>query len=163
MVGMELTYSPEAEAYREEVRSWLRENLPQGWFEPGFEMTPEQRKAFNESWPAKLYGGGWICATWPKEYGGRGASQIEQGIFAEESARARAPEGLNIIGRNLVGPTLMRHGSEAQRRRFLPNLHTQRFWLEGEKRWVSLRVSTNALRTIEKNGAYRTLKKAGLI
>ena len=53
--------------------------------------------------------------------------------------------------RPMVGNTVS-HANNRKRRRFLPNLHTQRFWLEGEKRWVSLRITTNALRTIEKKG-----------
>ena len=59
---MELTYPPEAEEFRSEIRAWLEANLPQGWFEPGFEMTPAARTTFNEEWPRRLYEGGWICA-----------------------------------------------------------------------------------------------------
>ena len=64
-----LTYTPEAEARRAEVRQWLKDNLPPRWFEEGYEMSPEERKKFNETWAEKLFDGGWICATWPKEYG----------------------------------------------------------------------------------------------
>ena len=129
MVDMELTYSPEAEAFREEVRSWLRDNLPQGWFEPGFEMTPEQRKAFNESWPAKLYGGGWICATWPKEYGGKGLSVMQGVVLSEEFAAAKAPMRADFFGDTLVGPTILQWGTEEQKKEFLPKI------LRGETRW----------------------------
>ena len=69
---MDLTYPPDAEDVPHRDPGWLEENLPAGWFDADFEMTPEERAAFNEAWPAKLYGGGWICATWPKEYGGKG-------------------------------------------------------------------------------------------
>ncbi|MFZ9483439.1 MAG: acyl-CoA dehydrogenase, partial [Ilumatobacteraceae bacterium] len=62
---MHLNYSAEDEAFRSEIKAWLVENLPAGWFDEGFEMSAEDRKAFNEGWPARLYGGGWICATWP--------------------------------------------------------------------------------------------------
>jgi large subunit ribosomal protein L28 len=57
-----------------------------------------------------------------------------------------------ITGKKPVTGNTVSHANNRRRRRFLPNLHTQRFWLEGEKRWVSLRLSANALRTVEKNG-----------
>jgi large subunit ribosomal protein L28 len=57
-----------------------------------------------------------------------------------------------ITGKRPITGNTVSHANNKRRRRFLPNLHTQRFWLEGEKRWVTLRVSTNAMRTIEKNG-----------
>ena len=62
---MDLSYPAEAEEFRVEIRSWLEENLPAGWFDEGFEMSADEKKKFNEEWPAKLYGGGWICASWP--------------------------------------------------------------------------------------------------
>ncbi len=71
-----LTYTPEAEAFRVEVKAWLTENLPKGWFNEGFEMTSDERKKFNLEWPSKLHAGGWICATWPTEYGGKGLNHI---------------------------------------------------------------------------------------
>jgi len=57
-----------------------------------------------------------------------------------------------VTGKSVAVGNRVSHANNKKRRRFLPNLHTQRFWLEGEKRWVSLRISTNALRTIEKKG-----------
>jgi alkylation response protein AidB-like acyl-CoA dehydrogenase len=69
---MDLSYPPEAEAFRAEIRAWLEDHLPDGWFEDGYAMTAEDRKVFNKEWPRTLYEGGWICATWPKEYGGKG-------------------------------------------------------------------------------------------
>ena len=71
---MDLTYPPEAEAFRKEIRAWLEENLPEGWFDEGFEMTRDERRQFNEDWAQKLFEGGWICASWPKEYGGKGSA-----------------------------------------------------------------------------------------
>ena len=88
---MELTYPPEAEAFRGEVRSWLEDNLPDGWFEPGFEQTGEQRAAWLREWNRKLVDGGWLCATWPREYGGRGLTTMEGVVLAEEFNRAGAP------------------------------------------------------------------------
>ncbi len=63
--GMDLSYPPEAEEFRGTVRSWLEENLPDGWGTPAFSMTTEERNAFYEEWNKKLFAGGWICAGWP--------------------------------------------------------------------------------------------------
>ena len=124
-----LTYTPEAEKFRVEVKSWLKENLPKGWFDDGFELTGDQRKKFNESWPQKLFEGGWICATWPKEYGGKGLSILEGVVLAEEFANARAPMRADFFGDTLVGPTLLQWGTEEQKKEFLPKI------LSGQMRW----------------------------
>ncbi len=84
---MDLTYPPEAEAFRTEVRRWLEANLPRGWFDPGFELVGAESEAFNEAWVAALCDGGWICASWPEEYGGRGLSVMQNVVMAEEFAR----------------------------------------------------------------------------
>ena len=67
-----------------------------------------------------------------------------------------------ITGKRPITGNTVSHANNKRRRRFLPNLHTQRFWLEGEKRWVSLRLSTNAMRTIEKNGIEAVLAEMRL-
>jgi alkylation response protein AidB-like acyl-CoA dehydrogenase len=126
---MDLTYPPEAESFRTEIRAWLEENLPAGWFEPGFKLEGDDRKRFNEEWPKKLYAGGWICATWPKEYGGKGLSTMEGVVLAEEFARARAPMRADFFGDTLVGPTILQWGTEEQKQTFLPQI------LRGEVRW----------------------------
>ena len=115
-------YSAEDEAFRQQIRSWLEENLPQGWFEPGFEMSTEERKAFNEAWPTKLFEGGWICATWPKEYGGKGLTTMQGVVLAEEFARAGAPMRGDFFGDTLVGPTLLQWGTEEQKKEFIPGI-----------------------------------------
>jgi alkylation response protein AidB-like acyl-CoA dehydrogenase len=126
---MDLTYPAEAEEFRTEIRAWLEENLPDGWFDEGFEMTPEERTAFNEAWAATLYAGGWICATWPKEYGGKGLSLMEGVVLAEEFARAKAPLRADFFGDTLVGPTILQWGTEAQKKEFLPQI------MQGKVRW----------------------------
>ena len=127
---MDFNDRPEDAAFRDELRRWLRENLPAGWGKTVFEPADEDERAhFRLEWEKKLHAGGWSGIAWPKKYGGRGATLIEQAIFAEEMARASAPEGLNIIGRNLVGTTLLHHGTEAQRQRYLPKI------LSGEEVW----------------------------
>ncbi len=119
---MDLTYPPEAEAFRAEIRAWLKENLPPGWGEPGFTMTAEERQAFNARWVRTLFDGGWICASWPKEYGGRGLSLIEQVVLNEEFARAKAPLRADFFGDTLVGPTILQWGTEEQKREFIPKI-----------------------------------------
>jgi alkylation response protein AidB-like acyl-CoA dehydrogenase len=126
---MELTYTPEAEAFRSEIRGWLEEHLPPGWFEPDFDMTPDERRAFNEDWPHRLYEGGWICASWPVEYGGKGLSILENVVLAEEFARAKAPLRADFFGDTLVGPTILQWGTEEQKKEFLPKIQ------RGEMRW----------------------------
>ena len=127
---MDFTYSPDDLKFRDELRGWLVENLPQGWGRTAFEPEDEDENArFRLDWERKLYQGRLEWDRLAEEYGGRGASLIEQAIFAEEMARAKAPEGLNIIGRNLVATTLLHHGSEAQRQRYLPKI------ISGEEVW----------------------------
>ena len=126
---MDLTYPHEAETFRKEIRTWLEENLPDGWFEPGFDMSDDERRDFNVEWPQKLFEGGWICATWPAEYGGKGLSTMQGVVLAEEFARARAPMRGDFFGDTLVGPTLLQWGSEEQKREFLPGI------LQGRTRW----------------------------
>ena len=104
---MDLTYPPEAEAFRLTIRAWLEENLPQGWFEPGFFQSEDERKDFNQTWTAKLFAGGWICAGWPVEYGGKGLSLLEQVVLNEEFASAGAPMRADFFGDTLVGPTIL--------------------------------------------------------
>ena len=124
-----ITYPPEVEKFRAEVRSWLESNLPKGWFDEGFELSSDERKKFNEEWPNKLFEGGWICATWPKEYGGKGLTTLEGVVLTEEFARARAPMRGDFFGDTLVGPTLLQWGTEEQKKEFLPQI------LSGKMRW----------------------------
>jgi alkylation response protein AidB-like acyl-CoA dehydrogenase len=130
--SMDLSYPPEAEEFRGEIRGWLKANLPEGWREPGFEMTPDERRAFNEEWTKKLHEGGWICASWPREYGGKGLSTMQQVVLNEEFARAGAPMRADFFGDTLVGPTILRWGSEEQKKEFLPKiLSGQISWCQG--------------------------------
>lgn len=126
---MELTYSPEDEAFRGEIRAWLKDNLPKGWFDAGFEMSAEERKKFNDEWPQRLFEGGWICATWPKEYGGKGLTTMQGVVLAEEFANAKAPMRADFFGDTLVGPTILQWGTEEQKKEFLPKI------LSGQMRW----------------------------
>jgi len=130
---MDFSFSPAEEQFRSELRLWLKDALPNGWGETVFEPDDEDERAmFRLAWEKKLHAGGWSGINWPVDYGGRGATIMERAIFAEEMARARAPEGLNIIGHNLVGSTLLRHGTEAQKQRFLPKIiSSEEVWCQG--------------------------------
>ena len=126
---MDLTYPKEAEAFRLEVRAWLEENLPSGWDERGRSMTADERASFNAEWTKRLSEGGWICASWPTEYGGRGLSLMESVVLNEEFARANAPMRADFFGDTLVGPTILQWGTEEQKQQFLPKI------LSGEITW----------------------------
>ena len=131
---MDLSYSPDQEAFRVRLRRWLHEHLPTGW---GTESVPpfpsyEAEVTFLRDWQHQLFDGGWMGLTWPCEYGGAGASVVEQAIFNEEMARAQAPEMINKVGNNNAGPTLIAHGTAAQKRRFLPKI------LSAEEIWCQL-------------------------
>jgi alkylation response protein AidB-like acyl-CoA dehydrogenase len=119
---MDLTYPPEAESFRKEIRAWLEENLPEGWFEPGFSMTTEERQQFNDTWTKKLFAGGWICAGWPVEYGGKGLSLMDQVVLNEEFAKANAPLRADFFGDTLVGPTILQWGTDEQKKEFIPGI-----------------------------------------
>src|SRR5215813_315843 len=129
---MDLSFTPEQEALR--LRHWLAENLPAGWGTEAFAgfASEDEETAFLRGWQARLHRAGWCGLSWPREYGGAGATSIEQAIYDEETARAQAPELINKVGVNNVGPTLMRHGTEEQKRRFLPTI------LSAEELWCQL-------------------------
>jgi alkylation response protein AidB-like acyl-CoA dehydrogenase len=131
---MDLSFTPEQDGFRQRLREWLAKALPAGWAAgkmQAFDSYAEQ-VAFLTDWQKKVHAGGWCGLSWPKEYGGAGASVIEQAIYNEEMARAQAPELINKVGINNVGPTLMLHGSEEQRRRFLPKI------LSADEIWCQL-------------------------
>ena len=121
---MDLTPTPDQEAVRAECRAWLVEHLPWEYgvgFPPHFDDLDEE-VAFLRSWQGELAAGGWVGVTWPTEVGGRGAGALTHYIVQEELARARAPELVGRIGINLVGPTLLAHGTDEQKARWLPRI-----------------------------------------
>src|SRR5437764_1640816 len=124
---MDLTLSPAEEAFRDELRSWLEANHP-GREPSGDEAAFEFRRA----WQRKLNDAGWAGVSWPKEYGGRGATLVEQAIFNEEVVRARTPSVANVLALAMGGPTVIAHGAEEQKRRFLPPiLSADEIWCQG--------------------------------
>jgi alkylation response protein AidB-like acyl-CoA dehydrogenase len=132
---MDLEFTPEEEAFRQEVRSWLEENLPKDYDPDEYFSTPDVDKKVEIAlaWQKKLYEGGWTGLNWPKEYGGRGATVIEQHIFNEELGRARAPmAAINFIGVAMVGPTVIHWGTDEQKKRYLPKiLSSEEIWCQG--------------------------------
>jgi alkylation response protein AidB-like acyl-CoA dehydrogenase len=132
---MDLKDTPEQARFRTEVRSWLTENLPEGWGTAAFEEPEDAdaRVAFLKSWQKTLHAGGWAGLDWPAEYGGRGIGIIENMIFHEEYAAAKAPNMINLsVGPSLVGPTVIACGTEAQKKRFLqPILGGDEVWCQG--------------------------------
>ena len=123
---MDLTPTAEQDAVRAECRAWLEANLP---WEYGKGLPPQfddlaGEFAFLRDWQARLAAGGWVAVTWPEAYGGRGAGALTHYVVQEELARARAPELVGRIGINLVGPTLLAHGTDEQKQRWLPGIRT---------------------------------------
>jgi alkylation response protein AidB-like acyl-CoA dehydrogenase len=132
---MNLQLSEREEAFRREVRAWLEAQLAgefahlRGVGGPGDEHANiEARRA----WERTLASAGWKCIGWPRAYGGRDASLIEQVIFLEEYARARGPGRVGHIGEELLGPTIVALGTDAQKRRFLPPIiRSDELWCQG--------------------------------
>jgi alkylation response protein AidB-like acyl-CoA dehydrogenase len=124
---MDLTLSPGEETFRDELRGWLEAN------NPGREPAGDEAAfAFRRDWQRKLHGAGWAGVSWPKEYGGRGATLVEQAIFNEEVVRARTPSVANVLGLAMGGPTVIAHGTEEQRKRYLPAiLSAEEIWCQG--------------------------------
>lgn len=123
---MQLSHTPEEEQFRAEVRAWLRANVPRG-------KRPRTGLALREydlEWQRRQYEGGWAGISWPREYGGRGLSLMQQVIWYEECAAAHAPVGgSTFVALSHAGPTLIVCGTEEQKRFHLPKI------LQGEAVW----------------------------
>lgn len=124
---MDLSFTPEQEAFREEVRRWIAEALPphlaaKAAVDGNFSMDEIME------WHRILYAKGWVAPHWPKEYGGPGWDAAKRFIFTEELERAGTPQ-LSPFGLSMVGPLIIQFGTEAQKKRFLPKI------LSGEEVW----------------------------
>ena len=130
---MDFDYSPQEKAFRQELRTWLDANPPDGYDPETFELIDqEDRFRVKFDWQKKLHAAGWVGIHWPQEYGGRGATIMEQTIYQQELARVRAPGFANPLGISLVGPTLMHWGTDEQKERFIPNiLSADEVWCQG--------------------------------
>ena len=124
---MDLSLSPSEKEFRDELRGWIEANHPG--------PTPEGDEAgfqHRVDWQRKLNERGWAGLTWPTEYGGGGGTLIEQAIYYEEMARARAPRTANVLGLTMGGPVVIAHGTDAQKERYLaPILSADEIWCQG--------------------------------
>jgi len=127
---MDFKDSPDEQALRMQVRSFIKEKLPAGLAGPqDDESENREREAMIKSWRSQLGGEGWIAPHWPKEYGGAGMSPGEQFIFNEEMANARAPQ-VGGMGVQMIGPTLIMYGSDEQKAEHLSKITS------GEVQWA---------------------------
>ena len=136
---MDFKYSAEAEAFRREFRAWLEANMPPRRErheneDLGSEIARTDDNDWNYAlrWHRKMHAGGWVGVSWPKAYGGRGATLEQMVVYNEEMVRARAPGIVNGLGIMLVGPTLIHWGTEEQKQRYVPKiLSAEEIWCQG--------------------------------
>lgn len=131
---MDFAISKQEEAFRQELRSWLEENLPEGWTEGKRELpkVKEEYSRFLRDWQRKLYEGGWAAIAWPQAYGGRDATLMEEIIYHQEMVRVEAPPLINYIGIHMVGPTLIQSGTEQQKEQYIEKILTgEEVWCQG--------------------------------
>ena len=125
---MDLALTPEEEAFGEEARRWLQANVE---VPAGFRSLDEEFE-WGRRWQARLAADRWVGIHWPEEYGGRGATPVQVAIFNMEYARSKAPQPVNRNGINHVGPTILAHGTDEQKARWLPRI------LSAEEIWCQL-------------------------
>ena len=130
---MDFSYPAEVEQFRAELRDWLSANLTD-------ELVAARRPAGRDdasiellrAWSATMADAGWAAVSWPREYGGRGATVLEQLVYTEETTRARAPMPLNVIGMNNIAPAIMQYGTEDQKKTLLPRMmRADDIWCQG--------------------------------
>ena len=127
---MEFKFTPEDDAFRQELRSFVQQELPGDW-EGGGRWPEEWDWEFTQDMRQKLARKGWLTMHWPEEYGGQDASPVRSAIYNEELAYLRAP-GRDIFGVRMLGPTLMIHGSEEQKQAHLPPIaRAEVQWCQG--------------------------------
>src|SRR5436190_23745155 len=130
---MDFRDTPDEAAFRAGLRAWLHDNIPDGWGQPGYrEPEGAARVAFYKDWSRRLHEAGFVGLTWPKPFGGREAPLTHQVIALEEFARSGAPEHMNVIGIGMAGPTILAHGTDEQKDRYLkPILTAEDVWCQG--------------------------------
>jgi len=131
---MDFKFGAEEETFREDIRAFCRAELPAGWGSAAYndrEESPRELGLVAREFQRKLAAKGWLTLAWPKEYGGLGAGPMQQLVYNEEMSALRAP-GFGGMGVAMVGPTLMLHGTEEQRQRFLgPIARGEMSWCQG--------------------------------
>jgi alkylation response protein AidB-like acyl-CoA dehydrogenase len=130
---VDFSYPPEVEPVRKELRAWLAANLTQDVVAAGRRRGKDDATFETlRAWNATMADAGWAAVSWPQEYGGRGATVLEQLVYAEETTRARVPMPLNVIGMNNIAPAIMQYGTEAQKRTLLPRMmRADDIWCQG--------------------------------
>ena len=132
---MDFTLTPEQQSFRDEIRSWLKKNLPKDWtsrVQAASDVPREEAYDFLRQWQRKMYEAGFVGLTWPKESGGRGLTFMEEMILQEEMALAKAPPVLNILAVGMAGPTINAYGTEEQKKRYPPKmLSCEEIWCQG--------------------------------
>ena len=132
---MDFALTPEQTSFREEVRSWLAKNLPKDWSDRmrvGSDVPRPEVYDFLRRWQRKMYDAGFMGLTWPKDYGGRGLTFMEEMILQEQIALAKAPPVLNILAIGMAGPTIIAYGTEEQKRRYPAKmLSCEEIWCQG--------------------------------
>jgi len=128
---MDFHFTPEQEAFRQELRAWLTTHVPadDGPLRHLQPQASDEDLTFLKDWQRTVYESGWAGVSWPQEYGGRGASLVERVIFDEEMAALKAPGLLNVLGLEIVGPTIITHGTMGQKKKHLANI------LSGDDIW----------------------------
>ncbi|HLX38567.1 MAG TPA: acyl-CoA dehydrogenase family protein [Candidatus Binataceae bacterium] len=130
---MDFKFSEDDEKFRHDFRSWLDANVPRDQHGDN-ELDADSKSEFERrrAWHRKLNDSGWMCIHWPKEYGGRGATLLQQLIYNQELERAKAPPTVNFQGIARVGPTLMQWGTPEQKKRYIPRIPSaEEIWCQG--------------------------------
>ncbi|MDT3440859.1 acyl-CoA dehydrogenase family protein [Pseudofrankia sp. BMG5.37] len=130
---MDFSFPPEVERFRTELRGWLTANLTDDTIHAARRGTADPH-AFEtvRVWNRALADAGWATVAWPPQYGGRGATALEQLVYAEETIRARAPLPVNVIGLNNIAPAIMQYGTESQKHALLPRMaRADDIWCQG--------------------------------
>jgi alkylation response protein AidB-like acyl-CoA dehydrogenase len=130
---VDFSYPPEVEQFRKELRAWLSANLTDDVVAAGRRRgrDPDMFETLR-AWDASVADAGWAAVSWSQEYGGRGATVLEQLAYAEETTRARAPVPLNVIGMNNIAPAIIQYGTDAQKRELLRRMvRADDIWCQG--------------------------------
>lgn len=128
---MDFALLPDEVRFRDDLRAWLQENVPQGGGPGQVRGSRDVLEALRR-WQQQVYEAGYAGVSWPVEYGGRGGTLMQQMIVNEEMALAKAPDLINAIGLFMAGPTIIAHGTTEQRHRYLrPLLRADEIWCQG--------------------------------
>jgi alkylation response protein AidB-like acyl-CoA dehydrogenase len=150
---VDLTLTESEAAFRDEVRAWLEQNHPG----PAPEGDDAAEFEFRRAWQRKMHDAGWAGISWPEEYGGKGATLIEQAIFNQELAGQRVPLPANVLGLVMGGPVVIAHGDPEQKERYLePILSAEEIWCQGFSEPESgSDLASLKTRAVKSNGSWK--------